>query len=199
MSCARQRTCALLLVATVAGAIAATSTGWGASRRSGIYCGADASTPRWSVKTLTDRAARRIAWTPRSTTVRELRSLERPSRITKRTPRQRAELQVFRLHARLLRFQLRTSNDYELVIADPRNARQTMLAVIPSPDCTTGAQHRVAMTRARSTFNGQCLNLRRPALVRVTGVLFFAPRPLPARSAPNGAELAPLLGFSSSC
>jgi hypothetical protein len=198
MASARLQACALLAVVVGAG-ITAASIGSGATLRTGIYCGADASTPRSAVKTLTDRAARRIDWTPPNTTIRKLRSLERPPRITKRTPRQRAELQVFRLHARLLRFQLRTSNDYELVIADPRNARQTMLAVIPSPDCTTGAQHRVAMTRARSTFNRQCLNLRRPAFVTVTGVLFFAPRPLPARSAPNGAELAPLLGFSSSC
>jgi hypothetical protein len=55
------------------------------------------------------------------------------------------------------------------------------------------------MTRVRNTFNRQCLNLKRTASVTITGVLFFAAKPLPARSAPNGAELAPLLSFSSSC
>jgi hypothetical protein len=74
-----------------------------------------------------------------------------------------------------------------------------MVAVIPSPDCTIGAQHRVAVTRVRNTFNRQCLNLRHPALVTITGVLFFAVRPFPAHASPNGAELAPLLAFSSSC
>src|SRR2546423_1070672 len=190
---------ALIAAALVlAAGLAATSTGAGAISRSGIYCGADASTPRWSVKTLTDPAARRITWTPRKTTLPQLRSLERPARITNRTPRLRSERRVFRVHARLLRFQLRMSNDYELVIADPRAPAHTLVAVIPSPDCTVGAQHRVAMTRVRNAFNRR-LNLERTASVTITGVLFFAARPLPAHSAPNGAELAPLLSFGSSC
>jgi hypothetical protein len=123
-----------------------------------------------------------------------MRALGRPPRITNATPRLRPERQAVRLRALLLRFQLRTNNDYELVLAHPRDPEHTAVAVIPSPDCTAGAQHRVAMTRARNTFNRECLNLRHPALVTITGVLFFAASPRAAR-----AELAPLLTFSSSC
>jgi hypothetical protein len=195
----RHQCACALLVAAAAGGVAAISAGWAEPSRPTIYCGADAWTPRWSVKTLTDKAAHHVDWKPRSTTVAKLRSLERPPRVTSGTPRQASERQVFLLRGRLLRFQLRTNNDYELVVADPRDTRRAIVAAIPSPDCTVGAQHRAAMTRVRDTFNQECLNLKHPTVVTIAGVRFFASRPFPSHSAPNGAELAPLLTFTSSC
>jgi hypothetical protein len=186
-------------VSIAAIAIAAATATAHRAGRADVYCGRDRHSARWSVRTLTDLGAARIVWAPGVATVGQLRALARPRLITRATPRLRVERRVFRVPAVMLRFQLQANNDYRLVLADPEARAKTVLAAIPSPDCTVGAQHRFAMTRARYAFQRRCLNVRQPVPVKVTGLVSFDPRPLPAGSSPNGAELHPLIGFSADC
>jgi hypothetical protein len=93
-------------------------------------------------------------------------------------------------------------SDVHLVIADPRNLRQTMVAEFPATGCTKGASPsaRRKMKRARSRLIRTC---GRPhdhftdlhGTEKLTGVGFFGVKHGQRGLAPNGIELHPVVGF----
>jgi hypothetical protein len=119
------------------------------------------------------------------------------------------ERRTYSVRARLISFAMEDDSDVHLVIADPRNLRQTMIAEFPSSGCTRGAaaSARRKMKRARSALIHAC---GRPhnhftgllGTAKLTGVGFFDVKHGQRGLAPNGIELHPIIGFrlrSASC
>jgi hypothetical protein len=156
---------------------------------------------RWSVKTLTDGAARSINFGPRTSTVDALRSLRAPA-IGRASPRQRGpERTVYRVRGRLVEMKLEDDRDVHLVIASPTSGK-TMIAELPSSTCTHGATAtaRSQMSRARQSLYRAC---GRPSTswhklsgtAMIDGVGFFDVKHGQTGVAPNGIELHPVLRF----
>lgn len=93
-------------------------------------------------------------------------------------------------------------SDVHLVIADPRNRRQTMISEFPATGCTKGAtaSARGKMKRARTALIKACgkptskftsLN----GTAKLTGVGFWDVKHGQRGLAPNGIELHPVLSF----
>src|SRR2546425_742720 len=72
---------------------------------------------RWAVKTLADRRARLVDFKPRTTTLRALRRLRRPTEPTGRI--RGVETTTYRVRARVLAAKIEEDSDIHLVIADP--------------------------------------------------------------------------------
>lgn len=162
---------------------------------------------RWPVKTLSDKAARRVHYSPRYTTVRNLRSLGPPSTLTETTPRlQPIEYEMFRLKAKLVGAVLEDDHDYHVVIRSPTARNKTMIVEFPYTRCN-GARRsakKAVMKRARHQFETACgsvgtswVDLR--GRVTVTGVGFWDEVHGQTGVAPNGIELHPVLRFNGSC
>jgi hypothetical protein len=158
----------------------------------GATCGVE----RWPVKTLSDPEARRVDFAARPATVRYLGSLRpNPGGPDTRGP---LETRVFSVQARLVAVKREADSDYHMVLSA---GGAEMIAEMPLTACTTGAQHRYAMTTARAVFEravggpvGESWihpNLR----VRVVGVLFFDFPHGQSGHALNYAELHPVIGF----
>jgi len=158
----------------------------------GVTCGYE----RWPVKTLTDPGARRIDFAVRPATVRYLGSL-RPS-AGGQDSRGPLESRVFGVQARLVGVKREADSDYHLILSE---GGATMIAEMPLPGCTSGAQHRYAMTTARAELErvvggpvGE--SWIHPGLrVRIAGVLFFDLPHGQSGHARNYAELHPVTGF----
>lgn len=151
---------------------------------------------RWPVKTLSDPEARRVDFAVRPATVRYLGSLRpNPGGQDTRGP---LETRVLGVQARLVGVKRETDSDYHLILSA---GGAEMIAEMPLTACTSGAQHRYAMTTARVEFEravggpvGESWlhpNLR----VRVAGVLFFDSPHGQSGHARNYAELHPVIGF----
>jgi hypothetical protein len=158
----------------------------------GAACGIE----RWPVKTLSDPEARRVDFAVRPATVRYLGSLRpNPGGQDTRGP---LETRVLGVQARLVGVKRETDSDYHLILSA---GGAEMIAEMPLTACTSGAQHRYAMTTARVEFEravggpvGESWlhpNLR----VRVAGVLFFDSPHGQSGHARNYAELHPVIGF----
>ena len=166
-------------------------------------CGSE----RWSVKTLTDTAASKVAFaTLKSRTVEKLRHLKPPSPLKPSTPRKAGtERSVYRVTARLLSMRKEDDSDIHLVLADPKLGG-SMIAEFPASSCTVGADatERTAMDQARDDLAAACDGLPgskpRPlsGTATLTGVGFFDPIHGQDGVAPNGIELHPVLSFTSS-
>jgi hypothetical protein len=165
-------------------------------------CGSE----RWSVKTLTDEAASKIAFaTARKRTVEALRHLNAPLTLKPTTPRGRGtERTVFRVTALLMSMRREDDSDIHLVLADPKLGG-SMIAEFPAASCTVGAtaEERTAMDRARDDLAAACGGLAGvtprtlTGTATLTGVGYFDPIHGQAGVAPNGIELHPVLTFSS--
>lgn len=156
------------------------------------------ATPRAAVETLRDRAARRVDFRARWTTVSALRE-QRPSHAATRSGS--VEFSAFRLRARLVRARLASNGDVDVVVADPDARARTMIVVFPSPSCTRNAVQRWRMAVARATFLASCGlppagNFGRMWGVAIfTGVGFFDPGAVQPPAAPNAVQLHPVLRF----
>src|SRR5438105_1275652 len=155
---------------------------------------------RWAVKTLTDRAARTVNFTPRPTTVDAMRAIAVPH-VSFSTPRIRGiETRTYRVRARLVAAKRELDRDIHLVIASPRTGR-TMIVELPDPSCTTGAVHRATMTSARARLLAACGTIPFSSYRHLTGTAYvtgvgFVDFVHGQRGvAPNGIELHPVLGF----
>jgi hypothetical protein len=166
-------------------------------------CGSE----RWTVKTLTDAAASKVAFAaqkPKS--VEGLRHLK-PPRVLKATTSRKAgvERTVYRVTALLMSMRREDDSDIHLVLADPKLGG-SMIAELPSASCTIGAtaRERDAMDQARADLAAACGGLPgvRPVTLNgtatLTGVGFFDPIHGQGGVAPNGIELHPVLTFTSS-
>ena len=158
----------------------------------GVTCGYE----RWPVKTLTDPGARRIDFAIRPATVRYLGSLR--ATAGGQDSRGPLESRVFGVQARVVGVKREADSDYHLILSE---GGATMIAEMPLTSCTSGAQHRYAMTAARTELEravggpvGE--SWIHPGLrVRIAGVLFFDLPHGQSGHARNYAELHPVTGF----
>jgi hypothetical protein len=162
-------------------------------------------TERWSVKTLTDAAASKIAFaTSKSRTIEKLRHLKPPAILKGSTPRRASERTVYHVTALLMMMRREDDSDIHLVLADPKLGG-SMIAEFPASSCTVGAdaKERTAMDSARDDLAAACGGLpgstprTLTGTATLTGVGFFDPIHGQAGVAPNGIELHPVLSFTS--
>jgi hypothetical protein len=166
-------------------------------------CGSE----RWAVKTLTDPAQSKVAFSKtKAKTVEGLRHLKAPPDLKSSTPRLTGtERTVFHVTALLMSMRREDDSDIHLVIADPKLGG-SMIAELPSASCTLGApeKQRAAMDAARGDLAAACGGLAGVTPVTLsgtatlTGVGFFDPIHGHSGVAPNGIELHPVLSFASS-
>jgi hypothetical protein len=198
---------AVIAAATAAAVVLLPHQGHGAEVRAGAEAGeehegtrtiqgATCGIERWQVKTLSDPDARQVVFAVRPATVRYLGSLRaNPGGQDSRGP---LETRVFGVQARLVSVKRESDSDYHLILSE---AGATMIAEMPLTACTSGAQHRYAMSTARAELEravggpvGESWihpNLR----VRVAGVLFFDDPHGQSGHARNYSELHPVTGF----
>lgn len=154
---------------------------------------------RWGVKTATDPLAGEIHRRAEAT-VTELCEFPRPYRVGTQTPRLAPfEQTIYTVQARFLFYRAEEDGDIHLVLQDPADESQTIVAEIPdpaglvqlSPFAAEIAKLRRAFERrwppTSSRRNGEQI------LVSVTGIGFFDSRHDVLGAAPNGFELHPLL------
>jgi hypothetical protein len=162
-------------------------------------------TERWSVKTLTDAAASKVAFaTSKSRTIEKLRHLKPPAILKGSTPRRASERTVYHVTALLMMMRREDDSDIHLVLADPKLGG-SMIAEFPASSCTVGAdaKERTAMDNARDDLAAACGGLpgstprTLTGTATLTGVGFFDPIHGQAGVAPNGIELHPVLSFTS--
>jgi hypothetical protein len=158
--------------------------------------GASCGVERWPVKTLSDPRARDVDFAVRPATVRYLGSLRAsPGGQDSRGP---FESRVFGVQARLVGVKREADSDYHLILSQ---GGATMVAEMPLVACTSGAQHRYAMSTARAELEravgGQVgESWIHPSLrARVAGVLFFDFPHGQSGHARNYVELHPVIGF----
>ena len=159
-------------------------------------CGAE----RTPVKTLADAGASKIDFDAKPRTVSALRRLARPG-VTRDSPRLRGEYSTYRVRARLRSMRIEKSGAIRLVVADPANARRTMLVRMPAPGCGPAVRSLAVrrMAKARADLLRWC---GRPtsatsralrATAMISGVAFFDASRNGPGAAPNGIELQPVL------
>jgi hypothetical protein len=158
----------------------------------GAICGIE----RWPVKTLADPGARQVDFAVRPATVRYLGSLRaNPGGQDSRGP---LETRVFGVRARLVGVKRESDSDYHLILSE---GGATMIAEMPLTACTSGAQHRYAMSTARAELERAAggpvgESWIHPGLpVHVAGVLFFDFPHGQSGHARNYVELHPVTGF----
>jgi hypothetical protein len=170
-----------------------------------LSCGAE----RWLVKTLSDPDASKVNWTAVPVTVTELGSLPRPDSLPADRRIPPVELQVYKVKAILTEYKREKDDDFHLVLVDPTNRTQTMIAEIPAPNCADGdAIERLEAPRCEflSQFvdPGRSWSWTQPrpdraveqgTLVEVTGVGFFDFEHGQSGLAPNAIELHPVLSI----
>ena len=198
---------AVIVVATAVSAVVVPRQGHGARTRAGAEAGeeheatrmirrASCGLERWPVKTLSDPRARDVDFAVRPATVRYLGSLRAsPGGQDSRGP---LESRVFGVQARLVGVKREADSDYHLILSQ---GGATMIAEMPLAACTSGAQHRYAMSTARAELEravggpvGE--SWIHPGLrVRVAGVLFFDFPHGQSGYARNYVELHPVTGF----
>ncbi|HEY6051513.1 MAG TPA: hypothetical protein VIZ58_09715 [Thermoanaerobaculia bacterium] len=152
---------------------------------------------RWPVKTFRDRDRERVRMQPVDASVAELSRIPRPPddffHGVRRIPP--VELTVYRVRARLRAVIDGVDGDVHLLLADPREPAQTMIAEIPHPMFSVGsglgdvfAEERREVRRHRRD---------RGAFVEVTGIGFFDPynHDRPGGKPTNGLELHPVIGL----
>jgi len=198
---------AVVVTATSVSAVVVPRQGHGAHFRVGAEAGeeheatrtirgASCGVERWPVKTLSDPRARDVDFAVRPATVRYLGSLRAsPGGQDSRGP---LESRVFGVQARLVGVKREADSDYHLILSE---GGATMIAEMPLVACTSGAQHRYAMSTARAELEravggpvGESWIHPGPR-VRVAGVLFFDFPHGQSGHARNYAELHPVIGF----
>ena len=198
-----RRRVALVLLVALAAAVAARVAAPATPRAHPVVnpmmslCGVE----RWSVKTMTDPAAKRVNLRARRSTIDTLIRQRAPLHLGA-LRRRGIERTTYQVKARLLSAKIESDGDVHLVMASPSTGR-TMIAEFPSAGCTNGSVARVRIRRARSTFDRLCGTQSRSGFTNlagtatVTGVGFFDFKHGQRGVAPNGIELHPVLTFSA--
>ena len=185
----RCRSIAVALLLAAVAALAGCKTVDRGLSRAHLPCGLY----RWPVKTLSDPDMESIHWTPIDTTIAHLLTLQRPER-RRRLERSAYELYVFRVRGILAAVRAQVDQDYHLLLRDPDDPSQRLIAEIPSPLCARDKAEGADFDAARRLAKA-IRRRRKPVLVEVTGVGFFDA--LHKRgSSHNGFELHPVLKLS---
>ncbi len=179
-------------------ALSSTFVARGAAQQCGTHCG----TERWAVKSLSDADRGQVSLTPVDEAVSALRALTRPQSLPTNGRVGPVELTTYTVHAVLLGWVLEADRDMHLVIANPADLSETMIAEVPSTTCqrvcSSGhvqdvrAVRRVLLDRLgrpRRTFRA----ITPPVAVTITGVGFFDFAHGQTGLAPNAIELHPVL------
>lgn len=153
---------------------------------SGVSCGVE----RWARKTL--QGYHVSATVPARTSVHALRLLPR---------RRSLELHYDRVRAELLGFKLEADGDIHLILAQPGNTHETMVAEIPNPRCMPrAAPQYVAMVAAARLAFVRTYGIPPYTLfalayrpIDLAGSTFFDALHGQSGAAPNGVELHPVL------
>lgn len=139
---------------------------------------AQCGTEWWDIKTLTDKDAGKINFTPKETTVFDLVSMPKPDKLPKE--RMESEEQTYSLTAILVGLKLEDDFDFHIVIKDLVK-NKTMIIECPDPECTEvqkSSQYEQIKT-VRKFFEDNFNPVKKYKLVKgniklkVSGVLFF--------------------------
>jgi hypothetical protein len=154
---------------------------------------------RGAIKSGTDPGAHLVdISSAKSTTVLQMRQWPHPNPVPGRSRVSPYETSVWSVDADLIGYKLEEDSDYHLVLQD--SAGHTMIAEIPSPNCTIGSAFQSGIEGARLEFDSQfSANLGFTATslpVHVTGVGFFDYIHGQHGVAPNGIELHPVLDIT---
>jgi len=170
-----------------------------------IACGVHCGTERWLVKTLSDADVASIDFSPRTTTVTFLTSQPAPSPLPADTRLAPLELQAFTVRAQLIAIKEESDRDFHLILADPANPSTTMLAEIPSSECSgaCSSQYAPSFESARTALESRFgmpptngfENVPGIVIVDVIGVAFFDFFHSQRGVAPNAIELHPVLSI----
>jgi acid phosphatase type 7 len=178
----RRRGVIFLVVFVVTAAVAARVPGPAATGRSGASAAVNCGSERRAVRTLADRP--RLQPT-RTTTLSRL--LRRPRPRSLRPTRLPFERHVFRVAAEVTLVRRSAGGGVRLLL---RRGGARLVAVVPSPACTTRAS---AVRRRQMARAARAARRCRSALV--SGVAYFARRPGSSGKAATALELQPTLGF----
>jgi len=147
---------------------------------------------RWRVKILADETRERVSWSPETTSVAALRRFPAP-----RPPYPNArrialhELTLYRVHAIVRNILRESDGDWHVILADPEDVGETLVAEIPDSSCALGSGHEADYAAARRALRA----LPRGGLVELDGVGFFDYVHGQRGMAPNGFELHPVVAI----
>ena len=190
--------CGIAVVAALACAASTARAGDGDAKNG---CGVE----RWKIKTLSDGDAPSVSLTPQQTTVAALRGYRRPPKLTA-SRLGSVETTTYRVHARLVEYQLEADSDIHLVIADPETGG-TMIVEFPALACVDqpSAALRRKIGDARSALIRACGPPSKSRFIplegraTISGVGFWDFQHHQVGVAPNAIELHPVVRFSGTC
>ncbi|HEV2299247.1 MAG TPA: hypothetical protein VGR72_12100 [Candidatus Acidoferrales bacterium] len=166
----------------------------------GIQCGVE----RWQIKTLTDADVASVNFSPRPSTVAWLTSQPTPSSLPTDSRIAPLEFQAFTVRALLVGYKEEDDRDFHLILADLSDPSATMIAEIPSAECSGACSSRYASSfesarRELGARFGMPANRfespRGEVIVDVTGVAYFDFFHRQRGVAPNAIELHPVLSL----
>jgi hypothetical protein len=182
------------------------------STAAGATCGTHCGTERWHVKTMSDPQAARVDRTIRTTTVDELIHASVPvppsGSLAKADNIRFApwELRAVQIRATVVGWKTENDNDYHIVVADMRNAKETMIVEPPSSSCSSACSSgygaffqgaRDAFVHCMGTPSTQFTYINTKTVVAdITGVPYFDPIHGQTGVAPNGIEIHPVINVS---
>jgi len=171
---------------------------------SAFACGAE----RWAVKTLTDDGVGDINHTPESAGVTELGQKDAPSQESLHQDGDSrfgpVETTTYRVKALLLGYRSEEDEDFHLVLADPDNPNNTMIAEIPASRCVNDEAFGEKLQNMRDALvsrfgepGSHTKRLAHPVSITLRGIGFFDIKHSTPQDgvAPNGIELHPVLGM----
>jgi hypothetical protein len=162
---------------------------------------------RWNVKTLSDKDAGKVNFTPVHRGVDYLRGLDAPH-LSSSTPRQHnVEFKTYWIKVSLLRATIEDDHDVHLVVARPSNHKHTMIVEFPDTTCkgAAGSKKKADMKQARADLLDACPPISDSSFTKlkgsatITGVGFWDEIHGQSGVAPNGIELHPALSFDGTC
>jgi hypothetical protein len=161
-------------------------------------CGTKCGTERWRVKTLSDPGRDQVNADPVVATVEELAALPRPRVIPENSRVLPVEGTVYTVTGYVGAWKSEDDHDLHIILSGMVNQRVSIIAEIPSPQCTGACWSGLSedFARARSEFMRRInrKNLRdEPIVLTITGVGFFDRIHGQIGVAPNGFELHPVL------
>jgi hypothetical protein len=169
----------------------------------GVVAGCAVNRPH--VKSLRDREAREIQFdVPILTTVKALNAIKSHCGPTSDHRVRHEEFQVYEVVGRIIRVKRERDHDIHVVLQDPEDPRQHLVAESADPDfrANTASPYRAKLAAARRMFEelqrqlgAQELKDVRGATVRVTGVGFFDMNHLQVGRSRSCIELHPILAI----
>ncbi len=168
----------------------------------GVRCGVE----RWPVKTLSDRDAGRVNFSPVLASVAQLRALPAPAALPQAARVAPVETTTYSVEARVVEFKLEQDRDIHVVIADLQDPSQTMIvefADAASCSGAVGSAHAPEMEAARAALVAafgppSTTFIPLSGMGTFTGVGFFDVPHGQSGVAPNAIELHPVLAFTAS-